>query len=58
MGFCSLSTLKHQFRVESKPCDLLSSVFNMNCDIKLVEGLLELAPLQQKQVQLKFFLSC
>jgi len=29
----------------------------MNDDIKLVERLLELVTLQQKQVQLKFFLS-
>jgi hypothetical protein len=55
MGLCLLSILKHQFRVASKPCGLLSSVFNTNVDIKLVEGLLEVVPLQQKQVQLKFF---
>jgi len=58
MGFCLLSILKHQFRVEPKPRDLLSPVFNMNGDVKLVDGLLELLTLQQKQVQLKFFLSC
>jgi hypothetical protein len=49
--------MEHQFQVASKPYDLSTSVFNINDDIKLVEGLLELVPLQQKQVQLKFFLS-
>jgi hypothetical protein len=34
---------------------LLSSVFNTNGDIKLVERFLELVTLQQKQVQLNFF---
>jgi len=55
MGFCLLSISKHQFRVEPKPCDLLSPVFNMNGDVKLVEGLLELVNLQQKSGAVEIF---